>query len=137
MPLTERFKTEKYRDEFLLILIEYLKKYNETNLLEMPSTIKKDIDRYLNQADTVREFYNEYLEITEDQSDRVKVKDIYDTFKNYLIEIEDTEKRISLKKFTDKLKNLGALIERKAGNNFMFYTQMKYNNNTSSDEDEE
>lgn len=125
--LTERFKTEKYRDEFLLILIEYLRKYNETNLLEMPLTIKKDIDRYLNQADTVREFYNEYLEITENQADRVKVKDIYDTFKNYLIEIEDTEKRISLKKFTDKLKNLGALIERKAGNNFMYYTQIKYN----------
>lgn len=102
----------------------------------MPSTIKKDIDRYLNQADTVREFYNEYLEITEKEDDRVKVKDIYDSYKNYLIDIEDTDKRISLKKFTDKLKNLGGLIERKSGNNFMFYTQMKYNNNTSTEEEE-
>lgn len=72
------------KDSYFSWLVEGAYSFlNENIKLDPPEEIKKDIESYINEIDLISQFYNDKLEKTENNKDRIKKNIIYDNFKSF------------------------------------------------------
>ena len=69
--------------DFMLLLIDYYKKYTETHELKTTENILRWTSQYKEDTDLYLQFMNEFLEETDDENDKVHFIDIYALFKDW------------------------------------------------------
>jgi P4 family phage/plasmid primase-like protien len=69
--------------DFMLLLIEYYKKYIETHRLNATEKILKWTNQYEENTDLYLQFLNEYVEETNDDKDRIHCFVLYNHFKEW------------------------------------------------------
>jgi P4 family phage/plasmid primase-like protien len=69
-----------WKMDFMLLLIEYYKKYNQTKVLSVTENILKWTNQYKEDTDMYLQFLNE---CTEHSDIHIRTSDIYDQFKNW------------------------------------------------------
>jgi P4 family phage/plasmid primase-like protien len=74
---------EHWKLDFMLLLIEYYKKYCETNELIVTENILKWTNQYKQNTDLYLQFLNECTEETKNVMDKVYSSTLYDTFKQW------------------------------------------------------
>jgi phage/plasmid-associated DNA primase len=77
--LPELIKNEKFINEFMLLLIEYTKKfYNEDiNKIIIPENVKNETNDYMEDNNHLLGFIKNGLEITNNEKDRIKTSDLH------------------------------------------------------------
>jgi P4 family phage/plasmid primase-like protien len=79
--INKNFNYWKY--DFMLLLIEYYKKYTKTHNLNVTENILKWTNQYKKDTDMYLQFLNEYVEETNDDKDRIHCVSIYSQFKEW------------------------------------------------------
>jgi phage/plasmid-associated DNA primase len=104
--LKQKIKNNKeWHQQYMLILLDYLKKYIENNeRLEVPERIKKNSQRLLGDQDPYTDFIASCVTITNVPTDYTRRDDMWDAFKKYYRENYPDKLRISSKMFADKMK---------------------------------
>jgi phage/plasmid-associated DNA primase len=69
--------------DFILLLIEYYKKYIETHELKTTDKILKWTNNYKENADIYLQFLNEFVEETNNENDKIHCVDLYGIFKDW------------------------------------------------------
>ena len=89
---TDEFRND-YRQALFNILFKYVDKYNDN--LQMPEEVKKITKIYLNESDDLHEWINATYDFSDNIKDTIKLKCIYDVFKNsdYLNNLNKKQKR--------------------------------------------
>ena len=111
---TPEFK-DKFKQIFFNILIKYYKLYTETKpdanscgILPITKEIRKRTVDYLEASDIIKEFLDETYEKTGNDKDRIKLKNVFDTFQNsnYFKNLEAKMKKLyNYKGFVSKLES--------------------------------
>ncbi len=76
-------KFKNWRQDFVLLLIEYYKKKLNGTKLTAPKNVTKWTDKYKKDVDIYAQFKDEYLIKTENDKDRLTFKEIYKVFKGW------------------------------------------------------
>ena len=75
----------RYRQQYMLILIEYYNKYiknNNTGDIPLPDVVKKTTKTFIYDNDIIQQFFDEYHIIcTGNSNDLIKAKTLYDIYK--------------------------------------------------------
>lgn len=106
---TNDFKN-KYKCALFQILMPYMKAYidsNENIDSFICDSVKKRTNEYLEGCDEVLNFFNENYKKSEDKTKELKVKDVYDNFRqsDIYLNMNKAEKRaLNYSKFTDEIK---------------------------------
>jgi P4 family phage/plasmid primase-like protien len=74
---------EFWKNDFILLLIEYYKKYTETHKLNPTENILKWTNQYKEDADVYLQFLNDFVEETNDEKDRIHCISLYILFKDW------------------------------------------------------
>ena len=74
---------EYWKLDFMLLLIEYYKKYIETHELKPTKNILKWTNQYEENTDLYLQFLNEYVEETDNDDDRIHCVTLYGHFKEW------------------------------------------------------
>jgi len=113
---TPEFK-DKYKQILFNILIKYYKKYTETKtktdvnacgVLPITKNIRQRTYDYLEASDIIKEFLDETYEKTSNDKDRVKLKNVIETFQgsNYFKNLEAKMKKLyNYKGFISKIES--------------------------------
>ena len=110
----------QYRQQYMLILLDYVKMYiaNKQKLV-IPSLVSMNSSRMLKNQDSYSEFLEEQIEITENVSDGIIIRDLFSMFKDYYQEHISGGKRspITQTEFIEKMKTCFANYEVEFKNN--------------------
>lgn len=103
--IKEDIKTDEYRLAFFHILKEYINKVKVNRSIDgkniiIPKTIQNETDNYLDDNNPVKEFFNNSIKITENQTDYIRSSDLY---KSYIDFHDGTNMGIDARKFKDIL----------------------------------
>ena len=90
--------------DFMLLLIEYYKKYTKTYELKATNNILKWTNQYQENTDMYLQFLNECIEETNDEKDRIHCVVIYEIFKNWFKINNPNNKIPSNKEFVNNLR---------------------------------
>ena len=80
----EYIKSNEWRDEMMLILIEYYNKYiKDDNSMSIPMSkyIEETSKEYISDNDPIKEWLNKNYTITNNEDDRIIIQDLYFQFK--------------------------------------------------------
>jgi phage/plasmid-associated DNA primase len=69
--------------DFMLLLLDYYKKYIEAHELKPTENILKWTNQYKENTDLYLQFLNEYVEETNNENDKIHCVDIYGNFKEW------------------------------------------------------
>jgi P4 family phage/plasmid primase-like protien len=95
---------EYWRNDFMLLLIGYYKKYKQTHILALTENILAWTNKYKEETDLYLQFLNECTENTKDDTDKIFCTDLYASFKEWF-KINDPNSKIpSDKEFSKNLK---------------------------------
>ena len=72
---------ETHKSAFIKYLQPYAKKYIEDNQLEMPPTLKEELNGIFAENDPISSWMNERIEITNDKNNWMTVKELFDKYK--------------------------------------------------------
>lgn len=82
--LKQLFRSVEYQCAFFDILTGYYERYiNSGKKIDIPEVVKSKSDKYLEDNDSVMQFFNTCIVITDDNNDRVRASDLYDAYVNY------------------------------------------------------
>jgi P4 family phage/plasmid primase-like protien len=93
-----------WKNDFMLLLIEYYKKYTKTKELRPTNNILKWTDQYKDDTDMYLQFLNENTEETKNEKDKILCVTLYDTFKFWFKENNPYTKIPSSKEFLKCIK---------------------------------
>lgn len=79
-PLDTRYKSDEWKQEMKCALFAYLLSFGFTGIY-LPEVVKKRTHKYLVGCDDFLTWFNENYELTGQDTDVVKIKDLYDTFR--------------------------------------------------------
>ena len=80
--LDARFKTIKYAQELMLMLVEnYRDRININNCIEKPDEVLLETKAYLEDNNVVKGFINKYLTVTNDHEDMIQSSTMYEIFR--------------------------------------------------------
>jgi P4 family phage/plasmid primase-like protien len=79
-------KIKQWKQDFMLLLIDYYKKFIETKSLNATDKIMEWTNKYKELNDIYLLFLNERTKITTNDKDRVSTKTLYNTFKDWYVE---------------------------------------------------
>ena len=146
---TPEFK-DKYKQILFNILIKYYKKYTETKtdvnacgVLPITKSIRQRTYDYLEASDIIKEFLDETYEKTSNDKNRIKLKNVYETFKasDYFKNLENKMKKLyNYKGFISKLESNIMLKRSITLNKDKTYELRGYQficNATNTDDDDE
>jgi P4 family phage/plasmid primase-like protien len=103
-------KFDSWKGDFMLVLIEYYKKYFETRTIVMTDNIAKWTNQYKEDTDIYLKFLNE---CTENGNTDMKTIDIYEVFSNWF-ETADIDSVLPTQKaFSTNLKKYKTFIKKK------------------------
>jgi P4 family phage/plasmid primase-like protien len=69
--------------DFILLLLDYYKKYKETHELKPTENILKWTNQYKENTDMYLQFLNECTEKSDDDNDKIHCSELYNVFKNW------------------------------------------------------
>ena len=99
-----------WKMDFMLMLIEYYKKYNETKVLNVTENILKWTNQYKEDTDMYLQFLNECTEETDTKDARVHCSILYLTFKDWY-KINNPQSKIpSNKEFINNIKKHKTIV---------------------------
>ena len=119
---TEISKDPEYRYAFLQILLNYYDKFERENKLceiPIPKKLDKELNVYIKENDTVKQFIDTYIDITSDKKDRIGAANLFGKFTN---EYGET---MTAGRFKQVLKTTHG-IKQKRYNNGYNYMCVKY-----------
>jgi P4 family phage/plasmid primase-like protien len=93
-----------WKVDFILLLIEYYKKYMQTKQLSFTENILKWTNQYKEDTDMYLQFINENLEKTESEKDKILCTTLYETFKIWFKNNNPNAKIPSSKEFNKSTK---------------------------------
>ena len=104
--LKQTIKNNKeWHQQYMLILLEYLRKYQENNeILEIPEEIKKNSKKLLNAQDPFEDFIDNRLIISNNETDIVRRTELWDEFRRYYRENYPDKLKINSTEFVEKIK---------------------------------
>lgn len=83
--LKSKLKDVKYRQQYMLILIEYYNKYiknNDTGDIPLPDIVKQTTKTFIYDNDIIQQFFDECnIKTTGNSRDMIKAKILYETYK--------------------------------------------------------
>jgi len=111
--INDTYKTQNWKDEYkqalFEIIIQRLKDYNKNGLI-LPTEITNENKKYLQQSDKIYQFIDDKYIMTNNNKDCIKMKEVFNEFKNSEIYINMTKKEkgdLTYKNFDELLsKNL-------------------------------
>lgn len=103
--LKQKIKTNvEWHQQYMLILLEYLKKYiGNKEIIEIPDKIKRNTQRLLNAQDPFEDFIENKLTVTKNESDYVRRIDLWNEFREFYRSNYPDKLRISSKQFMEKI----------------------------------
>ena len=115
----------KWKQQYMLILFDYLKKYMENNeILRIPEVIKNNSKRLLNEQDPIQDFINSNLIITGDKNDILRKSELWEEYRSFYKENYPDKLKCGSSNFIEKLKmtlpndvEYKSTIVRNTGNN--------------------
>jgi P4 family phage/plasmid primase-like protien len=81
----EYIKSKEWRDEMMLILIEYYNKYikyDNSMSIPMSKYVEEASNEYINDNDPIKEWLNKYYNITKNSDDKIATGELYSQFKD-------------------------------------------------------
>ncbi len=119
--IKEKFYDIKYKQQFMLILLEYYSKYIYGNQkIDKPKNILDDTHEYLEENNIIREWLFEKYEITNNIKDRIKTKEVLSDY------IFDTGNKITSSQLRHYM-DLSGIDYKKIGGNTYFLGFIKKN----------
>lgn len=112
-------QNDEFIKSFIGILLEYAYKNSNCSNIIIPSKVKEQNSLYFDENNPVKDFLNDFCEITNDINDRIQTRELY------LKYIEKNYKQISEIKFSDMMCNLNK-IEKKKTKTFNYYLKIKF-----------
>jgi P4 family phage/plasmid primase-like protien len=97
-------KFEYWRNDFMLLLIEYYKKYKETHILTPTENILTWTNKYKEETDLYLQFISDIIQKTEDEKDKIHCSILYNHFKNWFKENNPATKIPSNKEFVNEMR---------------------------------
>ena len=97
------------------LLLNYAHKNNNSNVIILPSKVKEQNSLYFDENNPVKDFLNDCCEITNNDKDRIKTRELYMKY----IELENY-KKIDEKKFSDLMCNLNKIKKIKSHGTFVY-----------------
>jgi P4 family phage/plasmid primase-like protien len=101
---------ENWRSDFMLLLIDYYKKYKETHILTTTDDILMWTNKYKEETDLYLQFLNDTIELTNNDDDKMHISDMYGKFKIWHKENNPQSKIPSNKEFVLNLKKHNNVI---------------------------
>jgi phage/plasmid-associated DNA primase len=98
----------KYKQALFLLLTEYYYEYNKYGSLNIPDEIEERTMNYISDSDEIFNIINDILEKTNDKTDTIKLKDIFEMAKstdNYFNMTKEQKRNFNYKNFCSKLEN--------------------------------
>lgn len=95
---------DSWKLDFMLLLIEYYKKYQETHELKPTNNILKWTNQYQEETDIYLQFLNEKTEETQNENDKIHCSDLYSIFKDWFKFNNPNSKTPSNKEFVNNLR---------------------------------
>ena len=99
--LKDKFKQDDYKRGFMLLLIQFYKKYRKEGLGEIPEEIKKYTEEYIKNLSPNKEWFDNNLKHDSVNGHSIRVKDLLKEFR------DDTKNTWKLKYFQEKLEEYG------------------------------
>jgi len=112
---------DEFIKSFMGILLEYAYQNCNCNVISVPSKVKEQNSLYFDENNPVKDFLNDCCEITNNNNDRVKTRDLYMKYTE-----SNNYKQIDERKFCDLMCNLNK-IEKKKTNTGFVYLKIKFN----------
>jgi P4 family phage/plasmid primase-like protien len=128
--IKEKFSEDiRYRQQFVLILIEYYNKYikdNTTGIIEPPPSVKEQTSMFLKDNDVITQFFDEIeIEITSIKTDKMESTNLYDSFKDSQTKKYFNDKTISKQTFYKLVQNHEGITKVRNNKGYIF-TGIKY-----------
>jgi P4 family phage/plasmid primase-like protien len=98
--------------DFMLLLIEYYKKYTNTHELKSTTNILKWTDQYKENTDLYLQFLNETIKETKNEKDKIHCSVLYENFKIWFKNNNPNTKIPSSKEFGSNLRKYKEIKER-------------------------
>jgi len=93
---------ESIKSAFIKYLQPYANKYLEDNKLDMPPTLKEELDKIFADNDPISSWMNERIQITNNKTDYLEIKVLHQLYKN---DNEYENKKGDLKAFKSYIQN--------------------------------
>jgi putative DNA primase/helicase len=113
--LKEKFiNNEDFIKCFMAILLEYAYKNKDANMC-MPSKVKEQNSLYFDENNPVKDFLNDCCEITNNKSDVIGCRELYQKYNECNI-----YKKLDEKRFSDQMTNLNKIQKKKTKTNNLY-----------------
>lgn len=107
---TLKFKVKsdiKWHQQWILILLQYFKKYQDNNYtFEIPSEVKDNSKKLINNQDIVQDFIENNIEFVEDKSEYMSINEIYPIYSTYHTGTNKDTKPLNKKEFIERIKDI-------------------------------
>jgi putative DNA primase/helicase len=113
-------KNDEFIKSFIGILLEYAYKNSHSNTIILPSKVKEQNSLYFDENNPIKDFLADCCEITNNNNDRIKTRDLYIKYNECNI-----YKNIDERKFNDLMTNLNKINKIKSYGCF-FYSGLKF-----------
>lgn len=92
-------KLEQWASTFASYLVHiYINSYGSDNKMAIPEDVKMSTNQYLNDQDTIREFFNLFVKVSDDKSDKITKTDLQNKFKDWFLNSHNGETMPKAKK---------------------------------------
>lgn len=81
-------KIGEWKQTFAAMLIEKYKKYKKFGMTR-PKSVKMATDEYLRKCDTYRAFLDDYIEVSKNDSDYIKISVLYEGWRQWFKQMQD------------------------------------------------
>lgn len=98
-------KSEEWRNEFILMLIERAKTVGAMKSLNPPASVENATNDYMDDNNAIKEWLTTHYTLTKDQNDKIKASELLEQY------VADTKQTMSAQAFAELIKYNG--IERK------------------------
>ena len=93
----------KLKGAMMYIMLDTYKYLSPNHTFSVPLSIKNDKEEFLGENDSLSRFIEEKIEITENEKDFIRVKEILSEYREYLSTNRETNCKDTLKRFQNKL----------------------------------
>lgn len=94
----------KLKGALMYILLERRKELSTKDYkIDIPSCIKEDKEEFINDNDTIHQFIEECVDVTEEKTDYITLKDIISQYKEYLEDNDEKYKKVPKNVLINKL----------------------------------
>ena len=104
--LKKECELDSFKMPMMFLLLKYYQKYLKEGLSEIPEIIKTYTEKYVSNLSSAKEWFETNLKKDDDKGYNIKVKDLFDRYRN-----DTKEYNWKLKEFKEKLTSFGYILK--------------------------